>query len=154
MINRWHKGFTLAEVLVAIALFTALIIPIVRIFNFVSTANRKTVDSLIAANLAQQKMEYLRNLPFSAYIEGKDSNGQVLNGVKVLKPDEESYVEISPTYPNFKTQWRISYFPNPDPQNDLDLMKRVQIVVEVSWPKNKYDKKLKLFTLVTHHGVL
>ena len=61
-----NKGFTLLEILVAIVLFTGSVSLIVMLFADALVGSVDAENTTIAMNLAQGKMEEVRNLSFAS----------------------------------------------------------------------------------------
>lgn len=73
MVPKMHsrKGFTLLEVLIATVIFTVGVVAIVNLFSDAFAASSDPEMTAIAMNLAQQKLEEIRNLDFVAAIVNK-----------------------------------------------------------------------------------
>jgi len=146
------KGFTLIEILIAVALFSLLIFPILRIFELTGRGNIKTQNAIIATNLAERKIEEYRAIGFKRLKQGLDSK-RALTGKAVFEVAEEN----PEGFELFKRFTRISYFPNPNPQMGVSKeaiagWQRIQIEVEVQWTEKGSDilRKVRLFTIVTN----
>lgn len=63
-----EEGFTLLEIILALALFSASIIAIMRVFSIGLASSRDVEDMSLALNLAQKKMEEIKNTPFASVI--------------------------------------------------------------------------------------
>ncbi len=59
------KGFTLLEILLALVLFTIGVISVLWLFSSVLVGSSDAENTTIAINLAQRRMEEIRNLAFS-----------------------------------------------------------------------------------------
>lgn len=59
------KGFTLLEILIAFVLFTVGVVVIVGIFSSGILSSSDAENTAIAMNLAQKKMEEIRNIAFA-----------------------------------------------------------------------------------------
>ena len=62
-------GFTLLEILITIVLLTVGVVALVQMFNMGMFASADTENTLVATNLAQEKMEEIRN---KAYLDIND----------------------------------------------------------------------------------
>lgn len=60
-----EKGFTLLEVILALAIFSAGIIAIMRVFSIGLASSGGVEDVSLALNIAQKKMEEINNTPFA-----------------------------------------------------------------------------------------
>lgn len=65
---RNKEGFTLLEIILALALFSAGIIAIMRVFSSGLVSSRDVEDMSLALNIAQKKMEEIKNIPFAGII--------------------------------------------------------------------------------------
>lgn len=69
MITRFtNHGFTLLEILIALILFTVGVIAIAGLFGTGLASSFDTENTIIAINLAQRRMEEIRNLDFDTQI--------------------------------------------------------------------------------------
>ncbi len=132
------RGITLLEILMAIAIFSFSIIPIIMIYRYLTFTNLKSVNALHAANLALTKLEEYKFggviTPVNPAAEVKKW-GEYERLLELIKEESnpgtdwspfapawkvyersEDY-ETIPYFPNFKRYVRISFFPEekPDP---------------------------------------
>ncbi len=115
------SGVTLLEILVAIAIFSFSIIPIIMMYRYTTQANLKSVNALHAANLALQKMEEYKfggvMTPMNPAAEAKKW-GEFERLYELLKEEASTGATWSPLAPNWKVYERfedydsIRYFPN------------------------------------------
>lgn len=75
---RDHGGFTVIEILVALAIFTVAILGVAVSATTVIQANQRSFHNTLATNLAQDKIEELRANPSAV---GNGSDSETLNGV-------------------------------------------------------------------------
>jgi len=68
-----QKGFTLAEILIAIAILAVAIIAIVQLFTVSGRQNAVAADLTILTTLAQGKMEELKNMKYKSLIANGDA---------------------------------------------------------------------------------
>lgn len=132
------SGFTLLEILMAIAVFSFSIIPIIMFYRYTTQANIKSVNALNAANLAISKLEEYKFggviTPINPTSEVKKW-GEYERLYELIKEESNPGTEWSPFAPNwkvyerfedydtipffpdFKRYVRISFFPEecPDP---------------------------------------
>ncbi len=66
-----RKGFSLPEIVVAVAAFAILAFPLYRSMQMVQTDTRKNIDYLRAMELASEAVEYVRLLPVDKDLERK-----------------------------------------------------------------------------------
>ncbi|MDP7421633.1 MAG: prepilin-type N-terminal cleavage/methylation domain-containing protein [bacterium] len=156
-------GFSLVEVLVAVAIFSMLIIPVVAMFNQTSRAGVKTKEQMLAANLAQEKMEEYRSMGY------KPLKGRLENLSNRVYYSVESGA-LAPA-PGFSRSAIITFFYDPADYGlgsnpDIEAIKaafmarggppeRIKIKVEVKWKPRNSDTQnsYKLFTIVTKRKV-
>ena len=75
--NNRHSGFTLIEVVFALAIFLAMVIVFAAVFPIAVTASRFSNNYSQAAELAQHKIDELRGLPWSGFSSANFiSNGE------------------------------------------------------------------------------
>ncbi len=140
------KGFTLIELMVSISIITILVLGL---YNLIVLSIRITSENkayVEATEIANQKMEQIRNLPY-------DQVGVLLGSPPGNIPQEE-YIEREGTY-KINTYIKFEDDPydgligsttKPD-ENNCGLDYKIATVI-VSW-KGKYgDKKISMFTKV------
>jgi len=64
-----NRGFTLLETLIAVSLFTVGVIAMVWLFSFGSAGSIDAENTTIAMNLAQMKMEEIKNLAYAGIVD-------------------------------------------------------------------------------------
>lgn len=135
---RISRGISLLEILIAIAVFSFSIIPLIMIYRYTTQANMKSVNALHAANLALQKLEEYKfggvMTPMNPTAEVKKwgeyerlfellrEEANPGSGWTPFDPKWKVYERLEdydsiPYFPNFKRYVRISFFPDekPDP---------------------------------------
>lgn len=60
-----HRGFSLIEVIVALALLLAVVLGLAQVFQYSARANRQAHQLTLASVLARQKLEQLRGLAWT-----------------------------------------------------------------------------------------
>jgi prepilin-type N-terminal cleavage/methylation domain-containing protein len=63
-----EEGFTLLEIILALAIFSGSIIAVMRAFSIGLASSGDVEDMSLALNLAQKKMEEIVNIPFASVI--------------------------------------------------------------------------------------
>lgn len=138
--GRASSGFTLVELLIAIAIFTFLIIPIVNIFETISRMGARTRDEIVAAGLATRRMEEFKCTPYETlrtYLDnlggGYDSGLNPITG-----------------FQGFRERVEVTYYPNPIPTTVQDKY-RISIKVTIEWDDKRSIrvKNHTLFTILT-----
>ena len=67
-----EKGFSLLEVLVAIAVITVGLVGVIGLIAYTISISRVSPDKVIATNLAQEGIEVIRNIRDTNWLEGDD----------------------------------------------------------------------------------
>lgn len=62
------KGFTLLEIIISIVLFTAGVVLVINLFSSALVSSIDAENTNIAMNLAQRRMEEMRNLSFNGIV--------------------------------------------------------------------------------------
>lgn len=153
-LSRRNAGLSLVEILVAVTIFSLLIIPVITMFNQTSRAGMRTKEQMMAANLAQEKIEEYRSIGFAKLQKKLDALRE--NGLIYYDKSEAPV----PGFQEFSRQTIVSYFPemNPPATNAM-AFKRIKVTVEVTWKPGRMDldKSYKLFTILAdktpYHGV-
>ncbi len=162
-----RRGFSLLEILIAIAILSFSIVPIISIYRYSTQANVKSVFQVQAATLAAERLEMFKfagTLPPTPTAEPSIEPvlGEYLRLRKLLeevaapvgtpfndlmpnwKPYErlEDYGQI-PNHPNFKRYTRIAWFPveEPDPTKYSDSILAPEYVLQTS--------RIKIYVEVT-----
>jgi prepilin-type N-terminal cleavage/methylation domain-containing protein len=134
-----NKAFTLIEILIALAMFSFALIPIIAMYRGTTQSGVKSVNQLHAANLAVQRLEEFK---FGGIIQpvNPESNVERVGEFKRLRellveesaPGSSTWDELNPNwaviertedyetipgFPNFKRYSRVSFYPleSPDP---------------------------------------
>lgn len=155
--KRFVRGFTLNEILVSIALFSLLVIPVIKLLNFSTKGNAKTKKTIVAISLASVKMEQYKYMGFTALKKELDIKRESGNNFW-------EFWEMSPVdgYAGYRRFVRISYFPDPNPPvadftdpSSLEKWQRIQISVEVFWQDlpNTPERSMKLFSIISNKKV-
>jgi prepilin-type N-terminal cleavage/methylation domain-containing protein len=134
------RGFSLVELLIAIAVFTFLIIPIVNLFEMISFMGARSRNEIIAAGLATRRMEEFKCTPFKSLCTYLDNLGGTFDsGIKEI-----------PGFEGYKEQVEVYYYPNKVPVEVPDKY-RVSIKVTIQWeqPRTRRIKDHVLFSVVT-----
>jgi len=144
-IRKKNKGFTLTELLVALAILvivvTPLIVALVKNNKFII----KNKEKLVAESIASKEIEIIRNLPFADV--GTDTGWP--HGTIEAKPAPETVAGIS-----FQTEIKIAYIDDPfDGTFPADLYPYDYKKVEAaSYPINNPSSKVTLTTNVSPPG--
>lgn len=117
------NGFTLLEVMLAMFLFTVGIVSIIRVFNtgLIASSDVENVD--LALNIAQKKMEEIKNTPFAS-----------------LADSGPAAADSMFPFSNFNVTVDVTEGQNPMPVN-----------VAVNWNVSGGTASVNLATLVTNY---
>lgn len=144
IINRnLHKrtaGFSLVELLIGIAVFTFLIIPIVNLFEMISFMGARSRSEIIAAGLATRRMEEFKCTPFKSLCQYLDNIGGTFDsGIKEI-----------PGFDGYKERVEVYYYPNQIPVDVKDKYRvSIKVTIEYKHPRTMRVKNHVLYSLVT-----
>lgn len=148
-----RAGFSLVELLAAVAVLSALLVPILLIMRFSTTATYRSSNDILAASLALSKIEELKSYPFfqlenillglhpnDPYRDQNPNVQRFLIGPFETNPEQPDIVEEN-IYQSGSVKFHrytfLTYFPNPTPypnDPDFDHMKRrIRIKVRIFW---------------------
>ena len=113
------RGFTLLEILITVLLFTIGFIAVISIFSAAIIGNVDAENTSIAINLAQRRMEDIRNLSYASIVN-------------------ESRAAVS-GFPGFEREVGVT-----EPETDLKL-----VVINVYWVYKGDDVTIPLRTYVS-----
>lgn len=72
--NRYRRGFTLIEILIAVAVFTIGVLAVLWVISDSLQESRKQHMRQVATSLAQQKLEELRNVSYFDLVGGQEED--------------------------------------------------------------------------------
>lgn len=154
------RGITLVEILVALSVASLVMLPIILLFGITEKVTYKSINEVVACNLALQKVEEFKSRPFAELrqiIEVAAEDPKEGPFREVVLPLELNGVWNTPGV-EYARETRLSFYPNIDPdptQPDYELQKRrVRIRVIVRFLEKVMGKKdnEKLFELATILG--
>ena len=131
------KGFTLIEVLIAIVLAAGGLMVLMHLMSIAIFADSNVESNLQALNLANEKLEELKN---SGY---RDPN---------LDPDDSPFIETSVTGFGFVDLrlWTVAYVdPNLDPSASRTGLK--DVAVEVRWTQDAETQSVVVESLIADY---
>lgn len=140
--------------------FSLVMLPLILLFGISEKVTYKTINEVVACNLALQKVEELRSRPFAdlrAIIEQKA--GDPIDGpfAEVVLPLELNGVWNTPGV-EYARETRLSFYPYPNPRPDdpdYDLQKRrirIRVIarfIEKSGGDPTREKTFELATLLS-----
>lgn len=150
-------GLTLVELLVALSVASLVMLPIILLFGVSEKVTYKSINEVVACNLAMQKIEELKSRKFSELrkIIEVDAADPVEGPFREVKlPLELNGVWNSPGV-EYAREARLSFYPyvNPIPTRpDFELQKRrIRIRVMVRFIENisGQEQKERTFELAT-----
>lgn len=159
-LNRIRKGVTLVEILVALLIASLVMLPMILIFGISEKVTYKSINEVVACNLALQKIEELKSRSFielRQLIEVDAPNPKDGPFKEIILPIEINGAWNTPGV-EYAREARLSFYPNIDPdpfQIDYELQKRrIRIRVIIKFTETAMDRKgrEKLFELSTLLG--
>ena len=115
----YSGGFSLIEVLISLTITACLVIGITQLTLHSLTAKKHSDESMISAEIASSKLEYLKSVPFESEEMRKDSEKEILN--------------INRIQGKFLREWRI--------KKTSETLKRIEID---GYAENSRPKKASL----------
>lgn len=153
------SGATLVEILIAISLASLVMLPMILIFGISEKVTYKSINEVVACNLALQKVEELKSRPFEELrkiIQQDVDDPEEGPFHEVIMPLELNGVWNTPGV-EYAREPRLSFYPyiDPDPtQPDFELQKRririrviVKFIEKVAGMKD-VQKNFELSTIV------
>ena len=131
-LNKRPSGATLIEILIAICLASLVMLPMILIFSVTEKVTYKSINEVVACNLALQKVEELKSRPFEdlkQIIEQASDDPEEGPFKEVVLPLELNGVWNTPGV-EYAREPRISFYPfvDPDPSKaDFELQKILDI---------------------------
>ncbi len=95
-----QQGFTLVEVLMAAAILAVIIVGMIQIFIYSSTAAALAGSKTLAMNAAQDKLEEIRNYPFDWIVDDYAPDGDIGNNFIPQGLNGKGVIYINANNPN------------------------------------------------------
>ncbi|MBU1109194.1 MAG: prepilin-type N-terminal cleavage/methylation domain-containing protein [Candidatus Riflebacteria bacterium] len=152
-------GVTLVEILVALSVASLVMLPIILLFGVTEKITYKSINEVVACNLALQKVEEFKSRPFGELrqiIEVAAEDAREGPFQEVVLPLELNGVWNTPGV-EYARETRLSFYPNIDPdptQPDYELQKRrvrIRVIVrfnEAAMGKKNNEKSFELATIL------
>ena len=153
------KGVTLVEILVALSVASLVMLPIILLFGVTEKITYKSINEVVACNLALQKVEEFKSRPFAELrqiIEVAAEDPKEGPFKEIVLPLELNGVWNTPGV-EYARETRLSFYPNIDPdptQPDYELQKRrvrIRVIVrfiEAAMGKKNNEKSFELATIL------
>lgn len=157
--SKTQQGVTLVEILVALSVASLVMLPIILLFGVSEKVTYKSINEVVACNLALQKVEELKSRPFlelRKIIEVAAPDAAEGPFTEVVLPLELNGVWNTPGV-EYAREARLSFYPNidPDPSRpDFELQKRrvrIRVIVkfiEAAMGKKNNEKSFELATII------
>lgn len=156
----FNRGITLVEILVALSVASLVMLPIILLFGVSEKVTYKSINEVVACNLALQKIEELKSRPFEEIRKIIEVAAEsVVDGPfkEVTLPLELNGVWNTPGV-EYARETRLSFYPNIDPdptQPDYELQKRrarIRVIVRFNEAAAGRKDNAKTFELATILG--
>lgn len=127
--HRSGSGITLVEILVALSVASLVMLPVILLFGISEKVTYKSINEVVAANLAMLKIEELKSRPFAQLRQILElAVADPIDGPfkEVVTPKEANGTWNSPGVV-YTREARLSFYPNVDPDAgspDYELQKR------------------------------
>ena len=122
-------GFTVAELVIAMAILLVVLIGVLDAVQFAAAATQQASVRQGALQLATQKVEYARNIPYQA-LGTKQADGTFGDPAGILSIDGESVTTTAGVYTvAYEVSWKRKSDPNPAARTVMYK----QLKVTVSW---------------------
>jgi hypothetical protein len=154
-----RAGITLVEILVALSIASLIMLPLILLFGVSEKVTYKSINEVVASNLALQKIEELKSRPFAqlrALTEGAAPDPVDGPFSEYKFPLELNGVWNTPGV-EYAREAALSFYPNVDPSPgdpDYELQKRririrvtVKFIEKAMGPQAR-EKQFELATLV------
>jgi hypothetical protein len=153
------RGITLVEILVALSVASLVMLPVILLFGVSEKVTYKSINEVVACNLALQKIEELKSRPFEdlrKIIEVAASDPVDGPFKEVVLPLELNGVWNTPGV-EYARETRLAFYPNIDPdptRSDYELQKRrvrIRVIVrfiEAAAGRKNNEKSFELATIL------
>jgi type II secretory pathway pseudopilin PulG len=126
-------GFTISELVISMAILLIVLVGVLGAVQFAAAATKQAATRQGAIQLANQRIEYARNIPYQA-LGTKNANGTFGDPAGVLPANGESVTTTSGAYTvTYDVWWKRK--DDPDPAARTVMYKQVQVTVNWTLPR-------------------
>ena len=142
-------AFSLIEALWGVLILSILIITVTGIFTGILTSTKKSEKLVVATNLAQKQLEYIKLMDFSDIPCPRDFDGRNsgITGIEFKSSYFPPYPEGQPA-PLKEVVDGITYYYRVQTRDVTGTGKLIGVVVSVYWDKNIADTSGKNFVML------
>jgi type II secretory pathway pseudopilin PulG len=126
-------GFTISELVISMAILLIVLVGVLGAVQFAGAATKQAATRQGAIQLANQRIEYARNIPYQA-LGTKNANGTFGDPAGILPANGESVTTTSGVYVvTYDVWWKRK--DDPDPAARTVMYKQVQVTVNWVSPR-------------------
>ena len=125
-----QQGFTLLEAAISLVVLMVIGLGVASLFAYAVSANAKADDRELAMAVAQERMEWLRTIPFTTQTRSV-AYAYVQGGLESTDEDgvTDTVFSAGRTYTVVTIIEDLSFVPDGDPDEDATTLKRIQVSV-------------------------
>jgi type II secretory pathway pseudopilin PulG len=125
-----QQGFTLLEAAISLVVLMVIGLGVASLFTYAVSANAKADDRELAMAIAQERMEWLRTIPFTTQTRNV-AYAYAQGGLQATDSDGVTDTAFSAgrTYTVVTVIQDLSWVPDGDPDEDSATLKRIQVSV-------------------------
>jgi len=135
-----QKGFTLMETAVALVIMMVVGLGVASLFAYATSANARADDRELAMAIAQERLEWLRAIPFTTQTRNVGyaypNGGLAATGSSGVV---ETVTNAGRSYTVTTTITDVSFVPNGDPDQGAPTMKRISLSVRPDAAKTAFE---------------
>lgn len=137
-----NKGFTLIEVIVSVLMISMVSVGVMFAITLSLNSANKIRNSMIAANLAQEGLEVVRNIRDQDWHSGRPFGTSLPNGIYLVASDSQSLIPFSDTFLKKGSGGLYKYSSGPGAQDTI--FKRKVIIENSSQNPATVEKVVKV----------
>jgi type II secretory pathway pseudopilin PulG len=132
-----QHGFTLLEAAISLVVLMVIGLGVASLFAYAVSANAKADDRELAMAVAQERMEWLRTIPFTTQTRNV-AYAYVQGGLQATDEDgvTDTVFSAGRTYTVVTIIEDLSFVPDGDPDEDATTLKRIQVSVTPQYGNN------------------